>query len=147
MCIGLNFLAVNGADKPYYDNKNSGHSDLKQQLGKKDEKVFDRGIVSIEVHPLGSLISQKVADWFFKVDEEGTLPAWFDSNVWKTRCIDETLMIVRKVEKIGIFNGNLDLHGTQITSLPQGLKVGGNLYLQGTQITSTPKHLKSKVIF
>ena len=38
-------------------------------------------------------------------------------------------------------NGNLDLSWTQITSLPEGLKVGGSLYLRGTQITSLPEGL------
>ena len=38
-------------------------------------------------------------------------------------------------------NGSLDLSGTQITSLPDGLTVGGWLYLRGTQITSLPDGL------
>ena len=38
-------------------------------------------------------------------------------------------------------NGSLDLSGTQISSLPEGLHVGGSLYLQGTQISSLPEGL------
>ena len=38
--------------------------------------------------------------------------------------------------------GSLYLSGTQITSLPDGLTVGGSLYLIGTQITSLPDNLK-----
>ena len=38
--------------------------------------------------------------------------------------------------------GNLDLSNTQITSLPDNLKVGGDLYLSYTQITSLPDRLK-----
>jgi len=38
--------------------------------------------------------------------------------------------------------GDLDLRGTKITSLPEGLKVGGNLDLIGTKITSLPKGLE-----
>ena len=34
--------------------------------------------------------------------------------------------------------GNLDLCGTQITSLPDNLTVGGGLYLCDTPITSLP---------
>ena len=37
--------------------------------------------------------------------------------------------------------GSLDLRGTQITSLPEGLTVGGWLDLSGTQITSLPEGL------
>ena len=41
---------------------------------------------------------------------------------------------------------SLDLRGTQITSLPEGLHVGGYLYLRGTQIKNIPAHLKKKVV-
>jgi Leucine-rich repeat (LRR) protein len=37
--------------------------------------------------------------------------------------------------------GELDLRGTQITQLPEGLHVGGGLYLSGTQITQLPDNL------
>ena len=40
-----------------------------------------------------------------------------------------------------INNGDLDLSGTQIQSLPEGLTVGGGLYLSGTQIQSLPEGL------
>jgi len=56
------------------------------------------------------------------------------------------LGIVRKLEKLPpdqrVMNGNLDLSGSSITSLPQGLEVGGDLYLQQTRITSLPQGLK-----
>ena len=39
------------------------------------------------------------------------------------------------------YNGNLDLRGTGITSLPEGLTVGGYLDLSGTGITSLPEGL------
>ena len=38
--------------------------------------------------------------------------------------------------------GDLDLKGTPITSLPQGLTVGGFLYLRNTPITTLPQNLK-----
>ena len=37
--------------------------------------------------------------------------------------------------------GSLDLSGTQITALPEGLTVGGSLDLRGTQITALPEGL------
>ena len=39
------------------------------------------------------------------------------------------------------YNGNLDLSGTAITSLPDNLTVGGSLYIRGTAITSLPDNL------
>ena len=38
--------------------------------------------------------------------------------------------------------GNLDLRGTQITSLPEELKVDGSINLAGTPITTLPEELK-----
>ena len=43
--------------------------------------------------------------------------------------------------KMKINNGDLDLRGTQITALPEGLTVGGWLDLSGTQITALPEGL------
>ena len=37
--------------------------------------------------------------------------------------------------------GNLDLENSQITELPDNLKVGGYLYLENTQITELPDNL------
>jgi hypothetical protein len=41
-----------------------------------------------------------------------------------------------------IVKGNLNLKGSKITSLPEGLEVGGSLSLIGLAITSLPKSLK-----
>jgi len=46
-------------------------------------------------------------------------------------------MIERYTDK----HGNLDLNGTNITSLPDDLTVDGSLYLEGTNITSLPDNL------
>jgi hypothetical protein len=55
------------------------------------------------------------------------------------------LGVIRRLEKLPpdqrVIKGDLDLRGTRITSLPQGLKVGGNLYLSRTSITSLPQGL------
>jgi len=41
--------------------------------------------------------------------------------------------IAKMMDKNGHIKGSLDLRGTQITALPDGLTVGGSLYLRGTQ--------------
>ena len=49
---------------------------------------------------------------------------------------------LEKLKKIMEENGGyLDLRGTQITQLPEGLTVGGYLDLRGTQITQLPEGL------
>jgi hypothetical protein len=39
-------------------------------------------------------------------------------------------------------DGDVDLRGTVIATLPENLTVGGNLDLRGTAITALPDHLK-----
>ena len=53
------------------------------------------------------------------------------------------IAIYRQVKQYmkGDRKGDLDLQGTPITSLPDGLTVGGNLDLDGTPITSLPDGL------
>jgi hypothetical protein len=43
--------------------------------------------------------------------------------------------------------GSLDLSGTGITELPEGLSVGGSLYLRCTGITKIPNRLKDNEIY
>ena len=50
--------------------------------------------------------------------------------------------IKRTLAELRSVSGDLDLSGTPVTSLPEGLKVGGSLDLRGTSITSLPKGLK-----
>ena len=60
---------------------------------------------------------------------------WFESvGVDRSEyAIDDDLTIY--------FEGFLDLEGTQITKLPDNLRVGGSLDLQGTQTTELPSNL------
>jgi hypothetical protein len=47
-------------------------------------------------------------------------------------------------QQIGLIKsvgGDLYLHGTKITELPDNLSVGGDLYLHGTKITELPDNL------
>jgi hypothetical protein len=57
-----------------------------------------------------------------------------------------SLGILRMLEKLPpdqrVVKGDLNLTGTPITSLPQGLEVGGTLDLSFTRITSLPQDLK-----
>lgn len=44
------------------------------------------------------------------------------------------------------YNGDLDLQGTAITSLPDGLQVGGSLYQRGTGIKSIPDGIENQQV-
>ena len=50
-------------------------------------------------------------------------------------------LTLKKALKMVDKYGNLDLRGTQITTLPENLTVGGGLDLSGTQITTLPESL------
>jgi hypothetical protein len=55
------------------------------------------------------------------------------------------LQVIKKQIKDYMANGSqgdLDLEGAQITSLPSDLEVGGNLFLEDSLITSLPNSLK-----
>ena len=89
---------------------------------------------------------------FLKDKEQHNLPfVWMQKN--NIPCTEEELnvkgdLVLDYTEitslpeglKVG---GNLDLHlCRKLTSLPEGLKVGGTLNLSGSKITSLPKGLK-----
>nr|DAH40013.1 MAG TPA: hypothetical protein [Caudoviricetes sp.] len=50
-------------------------------------------------------------------------------------------LTLKEAEKMMDEDGNLDLSGSSITSLPDNLTVGGGLNLCGTGITSLPDNL------
>jgi hypothetical protein len=68
----------------------------------------------------------------------------FDAGKWSP--VREVLKMLGRLESLPedqrVVDGDLDLRGTQITSLPVGLKVGGTLDLRDTPITTLPAGLK-----
>ena len=50
--------------------------------------------------------------------------------------------IISTIEVDGPIDGDLDLRGTCITALPDGLTVGGDLDLRGTGITALPASIR-----
>ena len=55
------------------------HEDLVTRHGLNDHKLWDRDFVRIEINPTNSLSKSK-GDWRYKVDEEGTLPVWYEAD-------------------------------------------------------------------
>jgi len=62
-------------------------------------------------------------------------------NIEKIRRFIEKWGDLQLLNEEGLYGGYLDLRGTGITSLPEGLTVGGSLDLSGTGITSLPEGL------
>ena len=136
MCIGKAFISTKGSDKLLYVMDSNDHSPIIQKYGLKDDTLINRNFVRLEALPLGSLTSKNIKDWKIRIDEEGTLPSWFEEekDMWITRAINEMVDIVvpEWIDK-GII-GSLDLRGTQVKDLGKLEKVGGYLYLRGTQV-------------
>jgi hypothetical protein len=120
--------------------KEDSHEEIIKAFGLGDDKLFDRDFVRIEVKPKGELLSVNPNDWEFKVDEEETLPEWFDEKFWEGECIRE--MTEKIIPKFDLNYESLYLRGcTGLTSLPEGLKAE-SLYLRGcTGLTSLPEGL------
>ena len=47
----------------------------------KDTKLEDRDFVKVEITPKVGTFSTDMTNWMFKVDEEGTLPTWFNEHL------------------------------------------------------------------
>jgi len=142
MCRRASFLAIRGgkvAWKLYSDS----HDEIIQQEGLEDLELCKRNFIRIEVCPKVNPFSRDPAEWEIHEDEDETeLPSWYNREEWYTPIMDE--LVYRRIPQEiqnGIYGGSLDLSGTGITSLPEGLSVGGWLDLRGTGITSLPEGL------
>ena len=84
--------------------------------------------------PDGAKISDVLVGIVTDDGAEGSWVSWLMSRA-KYTCTDWVSKLPLSV------GGYLDLSGTGITALPEGLSVGGSLYLRGTGITALPEGL------
>ena len=63
--------------KVHYDGNSSSHETIVENAGLEDDKLDDRDFVRVEITP-PKPISADVEKWTLKVDEEKTLPNWFE---------------------------------------------------------------------
>ena len=86
------------------------HEDLLSELRLEDKKLEERDFVKIEIAPKDvKKVSRNREDWNFKIDEERTLPNWYDENVVKCQAACwkawqesiEACLAVDKEEKSG----------------------------------------------
>lgn len=66
----------------------NSHEEIIKKHGLKDDKLEDRDFVRIELTPNGDaeksgIFTRERKDWEHKVDEKGTLPAWYTQNASK----------------------------------------------------------------
>ena len=96
--------------KVHWSKRTMAHEDLLSELRLEDKKLEERDFVKIEIAPKDvKKVSRNRDDWNYRVDEERTLPNWYDENVVKcqTACWKawqesiEVNLAVEKEEKSG----------------------------------------------
>ena len=75
--------------KVLWDRDMVNHEKLIAKFHLKNDKLENRDFVCLEISPT-NIRSKRKSDWKYKVDEEGTLPAWYskakrhcEALVWK----------------------------------------------------------------
>ena len=149
MCIGICAIATQrGERKLWYKSWINSHSDIRKEFKLRDDAALEQ--VNLEAKPTGDFLTGK---WICHVDHDMSkhLPQWFldDQEAIKDRFMEWVESEIKEIKKTKKYGGSLDLSGTGVTALPDGLTVGGSLYLRGTGIkkTSIPKSLIDKCVF
>ena len=141
MCIGICAIATQrGERKLWYKTGINSHSRIRKEYQLRDDVAMEQ--VNLEAKPTGHFLKDK---WICNVDHDmsKSLPQWFldEQDEIKDRFMEWVESEIKVIKKTKKYSGSLDLRGTQITALPEGLSVGGSLCLQGTQITALPEGL------
>ena len=109
MCKMKSFLCVRGETEPRWSDKHDSHSTLIQELGIEDKDHLKRDFVKIEFSPVNGNWFEPFDDWKFEIDEEGSVPAWFeeDKQLWHDRCCEVIAKKVLPLIAKGTFPGDL----------------------------------------
>ena len=84
MCCQYFSCIITKDFKVHWSKRTMAHEDLLAELKLEDKKLEERDFVKIEIAPKDvKKVSRNRDDWTFKVDEERTLPNWYDENVVK----------------------------------------------------------------
>ena len=84
MCCQFFSCIITKDFKVHWSKRTMAHEDLLAELKLEDKKLEERDFVKIEIAPKDvKKVSRNRDDWTFKVDEERTLPNWYDENVVK----------------------------------------------------------------
>ena len=96
--------------KVHWSKRTMAHEDLLSELRLEDKKLEERDFVKIEIAPKNNAkMTRDRNDWVYIIDEERTLPNWYDENVVKCQAACwkawqesiEACLAVDKEEKSG----------------------------------------------
>jgi len=70
--------------KVHWSKRTVAHEDLLSELRLEDKKLEERDFVKIEIAPKNNAkMTRDRNDWVYIIDEERTLPNWYDENIVK----------------------------------------------------------------
>jgi len=136
MCRAISFVVTQNA--VYHSENSQSHEEIKREHNLRDGE--NSRLAPVECHPRNWRKDKYGREEWKIVWEEK--PAWYndDPHGNDDRVYEYLFGLLKKWK--GKIPTGLNLQGTGITSLPEGLKVGGSLNLQGTGITSLPEGLE-----
>lgn len=112
MCKAKSFICIKGEDTPRWSPNHDSHGKLIKELGLKDKELHLRNFVKIEYFPKNDNWFSPSDEWEFFIDEQETLPAWFeeDKKLWEDRCWNVIKKKFFPLIKCGIFPGDLSVN-------------------------------------
>jgi len=82
-----------------WDANETSHEKLVAKAGVKDDKLVDRDFVRVELKPSGAQLFDDPKTWSFKVDEKGTLPAWFNEKKARVETVEAAKACLKPLAK------------------------------------------------
>jgi hypothetical protein len=134
MCIGISAIALQRGDRRLlYKNGINRHNKIREAFGIGDYRSEEQ--VNLEAHP-GPCLTE-IDGWTIHVDHDGAPPQWYQEERIEIESAfrDFFEAEIREMRETGVYDGELDLSGTTITSLGE-LRKCGYLNLSLTPITS-----------
>jgi len=84
MCCQYFSCIITKDFKVHWSKRTMAHEDLLAELKLEDKKLEERDFVKIEIAPKNNAkMTRDRNDWVYIIDEERTLPNWYDENVVK----------------------------------------------------------------
>ena len=139
MCQTISGVAVLTGDtvKVYTSKTSDSHSNIREEHSIRDDGGVGERQAPVEFLP-GKALTE-FDDWTFRFDD--ARPDWWTDTMTDAAQRQMIRAFRARFGKNGHCGGSLDLRGTGITTLPDGLTVGGYLDLRGTGITTLPDGL------
>ena len=136
MCKAASFVLTK--DCVFWSKKTDSHEEIIREHGLNADGANGPNILRAEINPVG-FFGPPFDGWKFHYDQD-IIPKWADAGADEKRA--RAALADWYHSRVNGFDGSLDLRGTSIKALPDGIKVGGSLNLSDTAITALPDGLE-----